>query len=54
MPEELETASAEFLAFLSVFLNSVFPQLASNPAFVAGESHGGRYVPRYVHNIARM
>lgn len=53
MPGELNDASPNFSALISTFFTSIFPQYASDGAIFAGESHGGRYVPRYVYDIAR-
>ncbi|KAH7063615.1 Alpha/Beta hydrolase protein [Macrophomina phaseolina] len=53
MPGELDDASPDFSALISTFFTSIFPQYASNGAIFASESHGGRYVPRYVYDIAR-
>lgn len=53
MPGELDDASPDFSTLISTFFTLIFPQYASNGVIFAGESHGGRYVPRYVYDIAR-
>ncbi|KAI1176037.1 alpha/beta-hydrolase [Nemania sp. FL0916] len=49
-PTTLAAASVDFSVFLSEFV-ARFPQYFDSGFYVAGESFGGRYVPRYVADI---
>lgn len=53
LPKDLAEASADFIALLDTIFGNIFPQFASNPIVIAGESFGGAYAPRYAFDIAQ-
>ncbi|KAJ5719877.1 Alpha/Beta hydrolase protein [Penicillium malachiteum] len=53
-PDSVEEASKDFTAMLEVFYGEIFPQYATNPLFIAGESFGGKYVPEYTAKLVRQ
>lgn len=53
-PDSIEEASEDFTATLDVLYGEIFPQYASNPLFIAGESIGGKYVPAYAADLVRQ
>lgn len=53
-PDSLGEASRDFTAILEIFYEEIFPQYASNPLFIAGESFGGKFVPAYAADLVRQ
>lgn len=53
IPKDLAEASGDFIALLDTIFGDIFPQFASNPIVIAGESFGGAYAPRYAYDIAQ-
>ncbi|UKZ55704.1 hypothetical protein TrVGV298_009528 [Trichoderma virens] len=51
-PVTLAEASDDFTAFLTRFVNQ-YPQYFQHGFYIAGESFGGRYVPRFTADLVR-
>ncbi|RSL82835.1 hypothetical protein CEP52_016863 [Fusarium oligoseptatum] len=51
MAKNLHEGAYELQKFLSILTSKVFPELASKPWHIAGESMGGHYVTYYLHHI---
>ncbi|KAM0542845.1 hypothetical protein ACHAPJ_012625 [Fusarium lateritium] len=41
------------MALLNTWIGEIFPQYAKAPLYIAGESFGGQYVPRYAADVIR-
>ncbi|ETS76921.1 hypothetical protein PFICI_10795 [Pestalotiopsis fici W106-1] len=53
-PSNLEESSPDFTQMLKIWYGEIFPQFGKVPLYIAGESFGGRYVPRYAADIVRQ
>jgi cathepsin A (carboxypeptidase C) len=53
-PTNLEESSPDLIQMLQIWYGDIFPQFGKVPLYLAGESFGGRYVPRYAADIVRQ
>ncbi|KAM5354841.1 hypothetical protein ACJ41O_001487 [Fusarium nematophilum] len=51
MAKNIHEAAQELGKFLSMLTTEAFPELASKPWHIAGESFGGHYVTYYIHHL---
>ncbi|KAL4789280.1 Alpha/Beta hydrolase protein [Aspergillus venezuelensis] len=52
-PTTVAQSSPDFATTLGIFFSEIFPQYSTLPLYVAGESYGGKYVPRFLADIVK-